>query len=168
MLTIISHQIKGSGFHFTPTRIVGIKKWNIASCRWGLEKSEPSGVSAGEVKRCSHSGEVRQFLKELDVGYRRAPRSIPGTDPGEVKVRPHKHVKTGMPSIHHVLFSCRSNLLALRLWATENILRGERERLVWTGKIMRGLCLHVCLIFFPVMSYFWAMRRCLPLSITSL
>lgn len=33
------------------------------------------------------------------------------------------------------------------------------------GEIMSGLSFCICLLFFPVMSYVWAMRRNLPLMI---
>lgn len=34
-----------------------------------VEKSEPSDIAGGDVKRCSHFGKtVWQFLKELNIG----------------------------------------------------------------------------------------------------
>ena len=73
MLNTISHwemQIKTTvRYHFTPIRITTIRKEKQQKTNTAedMEKLEFIGTVGGNIKWCSHSGKVCQFLKKLNT-----------------------------------------------------------------------------------------------------
>lgn len=93
----IYSSLRASVFHLCDMGIINPTdpqiRLQIKSAHKDAKKLGPLNIDGGNVKRCSHRGKVRRFLKKLIMGLSQEPAiPLPALSPTELKSGPH----TGM------------------------------------------------------------------------